>query len=131
VIRALVAAGIPVMGHLGVLPQTAASFKKVGAAEAERARLIGDAREIRDAGVFALVLENVEAETARAVTAAVDVPTIGIGAGPATTGQVQVLHDILGLAEKSPPFAKRFTDLAAVAEQAVGEYVKWVKGGAV
>ncbi|HEX2613017.1 MAG TPA: 3-methyl-2-oxobutanoate hydroxymethyltransferase [Fibrobacteria bacterium] len=128
VIKALVDAGIPVMGHLGVLPQTAKSFKKVGGAEGERDRLVAEAREIRDAGVFAMVLENVDAEVAREVTATVDVPTIGIGAGAGVRGQVQVLYDILGLAEKSPPFAKRFADLSAEAEKAVREYAGWVRG---
>jgi 3-methyl-2-oxobutanoate hydroxymethyltransferase len=126
VIRALVEAGIPVMGHLGVLPQTAKSFKKVGGAKGERDRLVAEAREIRDAGVFAMVLENVEAEVAREATATVDVPTIGIGAGEDVRGQVQVLYDILGLTEKSPPFAKRFADLSAEAEKAVREYAGWV-----
>jgi 3-methyl-2-oxobutanoate hydroxymethyltransferase len=128
VIRALLDAGIPVMGHLGVLPQTAKSFKRVGAAAKERERLFHEAREIRDAGVFSMVLENVETETAREITLAVDVPTIGIGAGEDTRGQVQVLHDVLGLAEKSPPFAKPFADLAAAAEKAVRDYAGWVRG---
>jgi 3-methyl-2-oxobutanoate hydroxymethyltransferase len=127
VIEALVAAGIPVMGHLGVLPQTATSFKKVGVAASDRTRLLQEARDIRDAGVFAMVLENVDADTAREVTLAVDVPTIGIGAGEGTRGQVQVLHDVLGLAEKSPPFAKPFADLGAAAETAVREYAAWVR----
>ncbi len=126
-IQALVAAGIPVMGHLGVLPQTAKSFKKVGAAAPDRETLLREAREIRDAGVFAMVLENVDADTAREITLAVDVPTIGIGAGDATRGQVQVLHDVLGLADKSPPFAKAFADLGAAAETAVREYAEWVR----
>jgi 3-methyl-2-oxobutanoate hydroxymethyltransferase len=127
VIGALVAAGIPVMGHLGVLPQTATSFKKVGTAAADRKRLLQEACDIRDAGVFAMVLENVDAETAREVTLAVDVPTIGIGAGEGTRGQVQVLHDLLGLAEKSPPFAKGFAKLGEAAEAAVREYAAWVR----
>lgn len=130
VIRALVDAGIPMMGHLGVLPQTAKSFKKVGGSGKERDRLVAEAREIRDAGAFAMVLENVEAEVAREVTAAVDIPTIGIGSGAEVRGQVQVLYDILGLAEKSPPFARRFADLSAEAEKAVREYAGWVRGNA-
>jgi len=127
VIQALVECGIPVIGHLGVLPQTASSFRRVGVEDADRERLLAEARAIRDAGVCALVLENVEAETARAITLAVDVPTIGIGSGTGTTGQVQVLHDVLGLTEKPPPFARAFADLGAAATQAVGEYVKWVR----
>jgi 3-methyl-2-oxobutanoate hydroxymethyltransferase len=116
------------MGHLGVLPQTAECFRRVGASAKERERLLREAREIREAGVFSMVLENVEAETAREVTLAVDVPTIGIGSGEATRGQVQVLHDLLGLAEKSPPFARAFADLGAAAEKAIGEYARWVRG---
>ena len=127
VIQALVESGIPVIGHLGVLPQTARSFRRVGVEEADRDRLLAEARAIRDAGVCAMVLENVEAETARAITLAVDVPTIGIGAGTYTTGQVQVLHDILGLAEKPPPFARTFADLKTTATDAVDAYIKWVR----
>lgn len=127
VVRALADAGVPVFGHLGVLPQTATSFRRVGKDDADRERLLSEARELRDAGVIAMVLENVEAETARAVTQAVDVPTIGIGAGPHTTGQVQVLHDLLGLIEKSPPFARRFADLGTAAETALREYAEWVR----
>lgn len=128
VIEALVDGGVPVIGHLGVLPQTATSFRKVGTAAEDRERLLAEARTIRDAGVCAMVLENVDPETAREITLAVDVPTIGIGAGTATTGQVQVLHDILGLAGKSPPFAKSFADIASAAETAVREYAEWVRG---
>lgn len=128
VIEALVDAGVPVIGHLGVLPQTATSFRKVGGAVEDRERLLAEARVIRDAGVCAMVLENVDPETAREITLAVDVPTIGIGAGEATTGQVQVLYDVLGLAEKSPPFARPFADIAAAAETAVRDYAAWVKG---
>jgi 3-methyl-2-oxobutanoate hydroxymethyltransferase len=111
-----------------VLPQTAKSFKRVGSAGKERERLLAEAREIRDAGVFSMVLENVETETAREITLAVDVPTIGIGAGEETTGQVQVLHDLLGLAPKSPPFAKPFADLRGASETAVRAYAAWVRG---
>lgn len=127
VIQALVEAGVPVIGHLGVLPQTASSFRRVGVEEEDRVRLLAEARAIRDAGVCAMVLENVEAETARAITLAVDVPTIGIGAGTGTTGQVQVLHDVLGLTEKPPPFARAFGDFKTAATRTVGDYVTWVR----
>jgi 3-methyl-2-oxobutanoate hydroxymethyltransferase len=129
VIRALAGAGVPVMGHLGVLPQTATSFRKVGAEAAERDRLLREALEIQEAGVFSLVLENVEAETARVLQAALRVPAIGIGAGDGTRGQVQVLHDVLGLAEKSPPFARPFASLGQAAEKAVRAYADWVRQG--
>ncbi|MCD6025268.1 MAG: panB [Fibrobacteria bacterium] len=129
VIRALVAAGIPVMGHLGVLPQTAQSFKRVGLSTEDRVRLIGEAESLQDAGVFAIVLENVEAETAREVTRSLTVPTIGIGSGDGTRGQVQVLHDLLGLLEKSPPFAKPFASLRNDVKSAVEKYAAAVRAG--
>jgi 3-methyl-2-oxobutanoate hydroxymethyltransferase len=128
-IRALVAAGIPVMGHLGVLPQTALSFKRVGLSTEDRVRLIGEAESLQDAGVFAMVLENVDAETAREVTGSLTVPTIGIGSGDGTRGQVQVLHDMLGLLDKSPPFAKPFATLRNDVKNAVEAYAKAVRAG--
>lgn len=131
VIRALVDAGVPVMAHLGVLPQTARSFRRVGAAPEDRERLLREARDIQEAGAFAVVVENVVRETAAAMTQSLSIPTIGIGAGEGTRGQVQVLHDVLGLAEKSPPFARPFADLSAAAEKAMREYVRWVRGTGV
>ena len=129
VIRALRADGIPVMGHLGVLQQTALSFKRVGQSLDDRDRLISEARALEDAGVFAVVLENVEAETAHTITESLTVPTIGIGAGDGTRGQVQVLHDLLGLVEKSPPFAKPFASLRNEAKIAAENYAKAVRSG--
>jgi 3-methyl-2-oxobutanoate hydroxymethyltransferase len=129
VIRALRADGIPVMGHLGVLPQTAQSFKRVGQSVEDRDRLMSEARALEDSGVFAMVLENVDATTAREITEAVSVPTIGIGSGDGTRGQVQVLHDLLGLLDKSPPFAKPFASLRNEAKIAAENYVKAVRKG--
>ena len=129
VIRALRADGIPVMGHLGVLPQTAQSFKRVGQSLDDRDRLISEALALEEAGVFAIVLENVEAETAQEITRSLTVPTIGIGAGDGTRGQVQVLHDLLGLVEKSPPFAKPFASLRNEAKIAAEKYVEAVRAG--
>jgi 3-methyl-2-oxobutanoate hydroxymethyltransferase len=129
VVRALVAAGIPVMGHIGVMPQTAESFRRVGLTVEDRVRLIGEAEELQDAGVFSMVLENVQAETARDITHALAVPTIGIGSGSGTRGQVQVLHDLLGLLEKSPPFARPFAALRTDVQVAVAEYARAVRGG--
>ena len=94
VIRVLVQAGIPVMGHLGVLPQTATSFRKVGHEGASRDQLLQDARCLQDAGVFSMVLENVDADAAQQIAGALSVPTIGIGSGNGVTGQVHVLHDL-------------------------------------
>jgi len=129
VIKTMVKAKIPVMGHLGVLPQTAASFKPVGAKASEIVRLLNEARGLEKAGVFAMVLENITLETAKAITAAVSVPTIGIGSGRHVNGQVQVLHDLLGLSVKPPPFAKRFAAVGEEALRGVKAYVDAVRGG--
>jgi 3-methyl-2-oxobutanoate hydroxymethyltransferase len=128
-IRALVLAGIPVMGHLGVLPQTATSFRKVGKSEESHAQLVRDALSLQHAGVFSLVLENVEAETAREITESLSIPTIGIGSGNKTTGQVQVLHDVLGISLKPPPFAKAFTSLRDESLVGLQAYVAAVRNG--
>lgn len=129
VIRALVSAGVPVMAHLGVLPQTAKSFKRVGLSPEERVRLISEAEEVQDAGAFAVVIENVDAATARDMTTMLAIPTIGIGAGGHTRGQVQVLHDLLGLADRSPPFAVPFASLRDGAREAVEKYAAAVREG--
>ena len=129
VIETLVAAKIPVMGHLGVLPQTATSFRKVGHAGESHEQLLSDASSLQNAGVFSMVLENVESDTALEITEALSVPTIGIGSGNGTTGQVQVLHDLLGLSLKPPPFAKPFADLRSPALDAIREYVNAVRNG--
>ncbi len=129
VIRSLIQAGISVMGHLGVLPQTATSFKPVGKSDESRIRLLREAHDIQEAGVFAMVLENIAPETAGEITQAVSVPTIGIGSGRNVNGQVQVLHDLLGLSEKSPPFAKRVAALRDQALRGVRDYVDAVRGG--
>ncbi|MEO6991196.1 MAG: 3-methyl-2-oxobutanoate hydroxymethyltransferase [Candidatus Baltobacteraceae bacterium] len=113
-IAAIVNAGIPVVGHVGVLPQTAAlgeGFRRRTARDA----ILADARAVAEAGAFAVVLEMVSAELAREVTAALAVPTIGIGSGPDCDAQVLVLHDVLGMYPDPPPFVRRFADLESVA----------------
>lgn len=114
-VRAIVEAGIPVMGHLGLTPQTATKLGglKVQAKTAEAAkRLIDDALALQEAGVFALVLEAIPAIIAEAVTKTVEVPTIGIGAGVNCDGQVLVFHDMLGLFDRfTPKFVKRYAEL--------------------
>jgi 3-methyl-2-oxobutanoate hydroxymethyltransferase len=111
----LVRAGIPVMGHLGLTPQSVnqfGGFKVQGRDEAAADRMVEDALGLQAAGAFSIVLEAVPAELGRRVTEAVDVPTIGIGAGPATDGQVLVWHDLLGLtAGRLPRFVKAYADL--------------------
>jgi 3-methyl-2-oxobutanoate hydroxymethyltransferase len=127
-IAAIVAAGIPVMGHIGVLPQTAAlttGFSRRTRLE----NLLADARAVEEAGAYAVVLEMVDAEVAGEVTSALRIPTIGIGSGANCDGQVLVIHDLLGLYPESPPFAKRYADLGAAATAALRTYAQDVRGG--
>jgi 3-methyl-2-oxobutanoate hydroxymethyltransferase len=128
-IAAVVGAGIPVVAHIGVLPQTAASdagFRR----KTDRDALLADANAVAAAGAWAVVLEGVEAGIAQEVTHALAIPTIGIGAGPHCDGQVLVLHDILGLYGTPPPFAERFADAGATAAEGLRAYAEAVRGGA-
>lgn len=132
-VRALVENGIPVLGHIGLLPQSVhamGGYRVQGRTEAEIERLLRDARALEEAGVFALVLEAMPAETARRITEAVAVPTIGIGAGPYCDGQVLVVNDLLGLTERPPKFAKKYADLRAAMQQAFSAYKSDVEHGA-
>jgi 3-methyl-2-oxobutanoate hydroxymethyltransferase len=131
--RTIVEAGIPVMGHVGLTPQTATmlgGFKAQGRTAEKARRLYDDARALEAAGCFALVLEAVPAPVAARITKALAIPTIGIGAGAATDGQVLVWHDMLGLyTGQAPRFVKRYADLASVIEDALREYVDEVRTG--
>jgi len=100
IIRAIIKAGIPVMGHLGLLPQTAKKYTVQGKTEEDAKILLGDAKALQEAGVFSIVLEMVAAETTKHITDALYVPTTGIGCGKDCDGQVLVIHDMLGLFEK-------------------------------
>jgi len=125
-IRAIVGAGVPVVGHIGVTPQTAAidaGFRRKGDAKS----LLADARAVEEAGAFAIVLEMVEARVAGEITSALSIPTIGIGSGPECDAQVLVLHDALGLYPESPPFAKRFADIAGASVDALRRYAAEVR----
>jgi len=132
-IEALVAAEIPVMGHLGLTPQSvhAMGGYKVQARQAEAAEaLLVDAKAIVAAGCFAVVLEGIPDVVAARVTTEVDVPTIGIGAGAGCDGQVLVFHDLLGLREgPAPKFVRRYADLSAVAVEAVTAWAADVRAG--
>ncbi len=132
-IRALVEAGIPVMGHLGFTPQSVHALgghRVQGRDDAGAGRMIEDALALEAAGVFALVLELVPAAVAERVSKALTVPTIGIGAGPGCDGQVLVLHDMLGLNEGfSPKFLKRYAELGAQVRDAVGRFGDEVRDG--
>jgi 3-methyl-2-oxobutanoate hydroxymethyltransferase len=131
--RAIADAGIPVMGHVGLTPQTATvlgGFKAQGRTADRAQQLVDDALALQEAGCFAVVLEAVPAPVARAVTKALAVPTIGIGAGGDTDGQVLVWHDMLGYYEgHSPRFVKRYADLGDVITEALGRYAEDVRSG--
>lgn len=126
VVRRLVDVGIPVMGHLGVLPQSVnqqSGYRQRGRDPREAERIFNDARALQDAGAFAVVLEAIPSELAAKITAALDVPTIGIGAGPDCDGQILVVSDLLGLHDKVPPFAKKYANLAEVVVNAARAFV--------
>ncbi|MBE3073796.1 MAG: 3-methyl-2-oxobutanoate hydroxymethyltransferase [Actinobacteria bacterium] len=132
-VRAMVSAGIPVMGHLGLTPQTATmlgGLKVQGKDEAAARTILSDARLLEEAGAFALVLEAIPAQLAELVTSRLSIPTIGIGAGAGCDGQVLVLHDILGLFQRfTPKFAKRYADLAPTITGALSSYCDEVDAG--
>lgn len=133
-IRAMLAADIPVMGHLGLTPQSKArmgGFKVQGKTAAAARVLVDDALALAEAGCFALVLEGVPGPVAERVTAAVPIPTIGIGAGPHCDGQVLVTQDVLGLFERfTPRFVKRYANLAESARTALAAFKADVESGA-
>lgn len=130
-IKKIVNAGIPVMGHLGLTPQSIYQFGtyKVRAKEdAEAEKLLSDAKLLEDLGCFALVLEKIPAELAKKVSESISIPTIGIGAGPDCDGQVLVYQDMMGMNQGfSPKFLRRYLDLYAEITGAVSQYVKDVK----
>lgn len=132
VVKALVRAGIPVMGHIGLTPQRSfliGGYRKRGLSEKEREKILEDAREIEKAGAFSIVVEYTAADVAGEVTRTLSIPTICIGSGPFCDGQVLVVNDILGLTENPPPFAKVYADLRSIIVNAVSSYVRDVKSG--
>ena len=132
-VRRLTENGIPVMGHLGLTPQSIhqlGGYRVQGRDQEEADRLLADAVALEEAGAFSLVLELVPEPLARAVTQRLAIPTIGIGAGPSCDGQVQVLHDMLGLyTDFVPKHTKRYADLAGVVRDAVEQYIREVQAG--
>ncbi len=132
-VRAIVGAGIPVMGHLGLTPQTATmlgGFKAQGRSAEKALRLLADSRALEAVGCFSLVLEAVPAPVAERVTGELSIPTIGIGAGAGCDGQVLVWHDILGLYEgRTARFVKQYADVASAIRSALAEYASDVREG--
>lgn len=132
-IRALVENGIPVMAHIGLLPQnvkTMGGYKIQGRTDDSAQQLLRDAKAITDAGAFSVVIEGVAPDVAAQITKSISIPTIGIGAGPGCDGQVLVINDILGLTQKPPPFAKKYADISAAIRTATETYRREVESGA-
>jgi len=132
-VRRIVECGIPVMGHIGLTPQSRlqlGGFKVQGKSPATAVRLLEDARALEEAGAFSIVLETVPAPLAKLITEKIDVPTIGIGAGIGCDGQVQVINDILGsFADFVPKHAKQYAKLTDIIKNAVTQYNDEVKAG--
>jgi 3-methyl-2-oxobutanoate hydroxymethyltransferase len=129
-IQRIVNAQIPVMGHVGLTPQSVnkfGGFRVQGRGDVGRARVIEDALAVQEAGAFAVVLEGIPADLGREVTERLDIPTIGIGAGPSCDGQVLVMHDLLGLNDWTPSFVKQYANLGALASQAARAYADEVR----
>lgn len=131
-IRRLTAAGIPVLAHVGMTPQSVnayGGFKKQGKTREAAEQVLADAKAVEEAGAFAVTLECIPAELAADVTASLKIVTIGIGAGPVCDGQWLVMHDLLGLNENVPSFVKKYAELASVVRGAFASYVGEVAAG--
>ena len=131
-VKKLVRAGIPVMGHTGLTPQRylrLGGYRLMGETEEDIEEILRDAKALEKAGAFALVLEFTLSDVAKFVTEEVKIPTIGIGSGPYCDGQVLVWHDLLGIYEQIPPFVKRYADLRSIIQLALENYKSDVKEG--
>ena len=127
VIKYLVKKGIPVMGHVGLMPQTSTNFKVKGKNFVQKKQILKDALAISNSGVFAIIIECVVENLARKITKSVSIPTIGIGASRYCDGQILVTEDMLGLSDFSPKFVKQYTNLNKIMEKSIKNYVKDVK----
>jgi 3-methyl-2-oxobutanoate hydroxymethyltransferase len=131
-ISRLTTAGIPVLAHVGMTPQSVneyGGFKRQGKTRESALRILDDAKAVEAAGAFAVTLECIPSELASEITAALRIPTIGIGAGPACDAQWLVMHDLLGLNERTPSFVKKYADLASTVRGAFAAYVDDVRKG--
>lgn len=130
-ITRVLSAGVPVMGHLGLTPQSIYKFGTYSVrakGESEAAQLIEDAKILEECGCYAIVLEKIPAELAKTVAETVKIPIIGIGAGPHVDGQVLVMHDMLGITKEfKPRFLRQYADVGTIVTDAVSEYIKDVK----
>ena len=127
----LVQAGIPVMGHIGLTPQSVnqLGFKQQGKTEDAQTKILNEAIALEQAGVFAIVLEHIPADLAQTITQKIAIPTIGIGAGPHCDGQILVTSDLLGMGSWSPPFSKAYANLRETMRDAFETYCKEVRSG--
>lgn len=131
VTKALIKNGIEVMGHLGLTPQTISEYKVQGRDEVAAKRILSEAKQLDEAGIFALVLECIPESLGKLITETISAPTIGIGAGRHCDGQILVLHDLLGLFDRYvPKFAKQYLNLRAEIKEAVEKYKSDVRSGA-
>jgi 3-methyl-2-oxobutanoate hydroxymethyltransferase len=132
-VRRIVECGIPVMGHIGMTPQSIHRFggaRVQGRKELSRQYLIDSAEALEEAGAFSIVLELIQADVAAEITAAVDIPTIGIGSGKECDGQVLVINDILGLYDiYTPKFVRKYADLPPLIEKAAADFISDVRSG--
>lgn len=130
-VRRLVLAGIPVLGHVGLTPQSVhlLGYRQQGKTPEGSDRILKEAIALQEAGAFAIVLEHIPAELAKEISQTLEIPTIGIGAGVHCDGQVLVTHDLLGLTDKVPPFAKAYANLQDIVLEAVQEYGEEVREG--
>jgi 3-methyl-2-oxobutanoate hydroxymethyltransferase len=132
IVRRIAEAGIPVFGHLGVMPQSVhqmGGYRRRGDSPEERDTMMADAAALERAGASAIVLESIPHDLARTITARLRIPTIGIGAGPDCDGQVLVGYDMLGLVDRVPPFVKQYANLGDAVVKAAAEYVDDVRSG--
>ena len=127
VIKYLVKKGIPVMGHVGLMPQTSTNFKVKGKNFVQKKQILKDALAISNSGAFAIIIECVVENLARKITKSVSIPTIGIGASRYCDGQILVTEDMLGLSDFSPKFVKQYTNLNKIMEKSIKNYAKDVK----
>jgi len=115
------------VGHTGLTPQTSGNFKQVGRDKADAERVLKEAEGIASAGAFMLVLEHIPADLAASITAAIDIPTIGIGAGPECDGQVLVINDAIGLGDYWPSFSKQYAYVGKTIEQVAADFRREVE----
>ena len=127
IIKYLVKKGIPVVGHVGLMPQTSINFKVKGKNFVQKKKILKDALAISNSGVFAIIIECVVENLARKITKSVSIPTIGIGASGYCDGQILVTEDMLGLSDFSPKFVKQYANLNKIMEKSIKNYVKDVK----